>query len=279
MDLKNINLMNDALFKAFMCHEKNRGLVIDFLHSITGVEKEILEKGTFIGGEEIRKRKVGMKKQMTDVSILYEDKKRIIVEMNQYVSKNIFEKNTSYAFSVIIEGNHKNMERYPKVIIVNIDNFNRYKTEKPILRFKIRDEEGNIETEMYESIHLVLANLKNPKYNIDKETKRFLEFLKKKDFEKNEEYKGDKRYMAAIRTVEDLTTDERFIGYYDYEEERERELKEEKAYVREEGLKEGLKSSKKNAYKRTSNRRHYRMYAFIYNRGSSINEKINLYAF
>lgn len=46
MDLKNINLMNDALFKAMMCHKNNRCLVVDFLHRVTGIEKEVLEKGT-----------------------------------------------------------------------------------------------------------------------------------------------------------------------------------------------------------------------------------------
>ena len=242
MDIKNINLMNDALFKAFMTHENNRTLVVDFLHSITGIEKEILRSGTFIGGEEIAKRKVYTKKQMTDMSILLENKRRIIVEMNQYNTKNLFDKNVMYAFTVIVEASHKKMKEYPKVILINIDNFNCFKTDKPILDFKIRDEEGNIETEMYESIHLVLANMNNPKYNIDKEIKKFSEFLKKTDLEKiKREYERDERYMAALRTVEDLTTDERFIGYYDYEEERKRELEEEKYFAREEGLEEGKK--------------------------------------
>lgn len=97
---------------------------------------------------------------------------------------------------------------------------------------------------MYESIHLVLANLNNPKYNIDKELKKFLRLFLEKDIEKLEsEYKGDERYMIALRTVEDLTTDERFIGYYDYEEERKRELEEEKYFAREEGLEEGKKEN------------------------------------
>lgn len=63
LDTKNINLMNDALFKAFMAHENNRCLVIDFIHSLTGIEKEILRKATFISGEEIPIRKVTNKKQ------------------------------------------------------------------------------------------------------------------------------------------------------------------------------------------------------------------------
>ena len=194
MDLKNINLMNDALFKAMMCHENNRVLVIDFLHSVTGIDKEILHKSTFVGGEEISKRKLSTKKQITDTTVLFENKKRIIVEMNQFYKKTLFDKNASYAFSVIIENTYKNIEEYPKVTLINIDNFNRFKTDRPILYFKIRDEEGNIETKMYESIHLVLANMNNSKYNIDKEIKNFALFLKQKDLETmKKEYEGDER--------------------------------------------------------------------------------------
>lgn len=45
--------------------------------------------------------------------------------------------------------------------------------------------------------------------------------------------------MAAIRTVEDLTTDEDLIGYYDYEEAKEQETN-----ARfEEGIKHGIKQN------------------------------------
>ena len=73
MDLKNINLMNDVLFKAFMCHENNRELVVDFLHSVTKIEKEILRRGVFIGGEEIPKRRISTQKQMTDFTVNIEN--------------------------------------------------------------------------------------------------------------------------------------------------------------------------------------------------------------
>ena len=55
--------------------------------------------------------------------------------------------------------------------------------------------------------------------------------------------------MAVIRTVEDLTTDERFIGYYDYEEAKEQEMEEIKTQreeiknQREEIRKEGIQQA------------------------------------
>jgi predicted transposase/invertase (TIGR01784 family) len=42
--------------------------------------------------------------------------------------------------------------------------------------------------------------------------------------EMKEKFKGDESYMAAIRKVEDLSTDPNFIGYYDIEEARRQDL-------------------------------------------------------
>ncbi len=41
-----------------------------------------------------------------------------------------------------------------------------------------------IENEMYESIHLVLANIGKTKYNIDKEIEKIAKSLKERDLEK-----------------------------------------------------------------------------------------------
>lgn len=89
-------------------------------------------------------------------------------------------------------------------------NFNDFKTDKPILHFKIRD--------------LELANIYNAKFNRENETKKFSIFLKKKDLEKmSNEYERDERYKAEKRTVEDLTTKPEFIEYYNYEEGKKEE--------------------------------------------------------
>lgn len=246
MDLKNINLMNDALFKAFMSHQNNRDLVIDFIHSLTGIDKEVLRKGTFISGEEIPKKRITSKKQLTDFSIRLGNKQRIVIEMNQSNPSHIFDKNVLYAFSVVVELSHKNMDEYPQVILINIDNVNVFKTDKPILNFKIQTSDEIVESEMYESFHLVLANIHNPKYNIDKEIVAFADFLKGKDLKKlANDYKGSEKYMAAIRTVEDLTMDEDLIGYYDYEEAKEQELREAKAYAKKTGREEGFEQGAK----------------------------------
>ena len=99
----------------------------------------------------------------------------------------------------------------------------RFKTDKGILDFRIRDEEGHIETPVYRSIHLILENLVNKEYN--KDIKKLAEFLSIKDIDTlRKTYEGDKNYMACIRKVEELSTDPDFVGYYDLEEAHKQDL-------------------------------------------------------
>ena len=43
MNLNNINLLNDCVFKALMTNPNNRELVVDVLHAITKIPKEALK--------------------------------------------------------------------------------------------------------------------------------------------------------------------------------------------------------------------------------------------
>lgn len=237
---KEINLMNDAMFKALFRSREARSIVSSFLSSLTGIKKEVLMNANYVGGE-LPKRRLTEKGKMSDILILIDDHKRIIVEMNYAKSSYIFDKNASYAFSNILELTKPNMKDYPIVLVINIDANNEFKTDKPILNFKIRDEDNHIETNIYQSIHLILENIVNCKYNIDSEIKTFTEFLKSKSIhELEEKFKGDDSYMSAIRKIEDLSYDPEFAGQYDYEEAIEREKFECHLTGLEEGKKKGI---------------------------------------
>ena len=119
--------------------------------------------------------------------------------------------------------NKENKYIYPNVVLINFDAFNKFKTDKGILDFRIRDEEGYIETPIYRSIHLILENLVNKEYN--KDIKKLAEFLSIKDIDTlRKTYEGDKNYMVCIRRVEELSTDPNFVGYYDLEEAHKQDL-------------------------------------------------------
>lgn len=239
-----LNMMNDQLFKAIFRSKEARKMVSSFLSSVTGLDRETLMKADYIGGE-LSKRKEYEKAKSSDVIVLIDNHNRIIVEMNQYYSDNMFEKNSEYAFSNILELTRIKDSIYPKVILINLDNMNKFKTKSPILIFKIRDDENHIENEMYSSVHLILANLVNSKYNksVEKEIRKFSKFLKAKSLEElKEEFKGDDEYMAGIEKLEDLISDPNFAGAYDLEERRRAEMVD----FHRTGLREGFEQGEKN---------------------------------
>ena len=105
------------------------------------------------------------------------------------------------------------------------------------------DEEGHIETELYNSIHIILDNVVNQEYNqdIDERIINICKFIKITTLtEMRNVYKGDENYMAAIRKVEDLSTDPDFVGYYDVEEAHRQELEDMRDTILEEGMEKGI---------------------------------------
>ena len=248
-ELKEVNMLNDALFKALFRSVEAREMVVDFLSELIGIKKEVLEQADYQGGE-IPKKIMTERNKTADMIIKIEDSNRIILEMNQYLSQKMYERNTSYAFSVASETIISGSKKYPKVILINFDNFNYYKTERGILNFKLRDEEGHIETEQYQSIHLILENIIDKKYNKSDEIKKMVKLLRCKTVEEMEEkFKGDDIYMAAIRKVSELSMDPNFVGYYDIEEAHRQQLEDMEKTGYDKGIEEGKIENQKEVAK------------------------------
>ena len=219
-----INLLNDAMFKALFRSKEARGVIASVISIILGIDKDKLIYADYQAGELV-KNKLFEKGKTCDIIIKIDDGNKIILEMNQIDTKTIFDKNATYSFTIINESIIKRGKNYiyPGVILINFDAFNRFKTNKGILEFKIRDTEGHIETNIYRSIHLILENLVNLEYNED--VRKLAEFLSIKDMDTlRKKYEGDSNYMACIRKVEELSTDPEFVGYYDIEEAHKQEL-------------------------------------------------------
>ena len=217
----NLNLLNDAMFKALFRSIEARGVVSEVISNLTGIDKEILMKADYQGGE-LPKKKITEKGKISDVIIKIDNNNKIIVEMNQNYTNNIFNKNISYAFSVasetILKDRIKNKYEYPRVILISFDNFDRFNTKKGVVCCRIQDEEGHIETDQYTSYHILLDKKVNREYN-NIEVEKLVNFLNQKDIEGlKSKYEGDEEYMSCIRKVEELSTDPNFVGYYDLEE-------------------------------------------------------------
>lgn len=234
--LKEINMLNDAMFKSIIRSKEARPVVNTFLHFLTHIEMDKLETAIYMGGE-IPKSHINEKGKISDVIIKIENCK-IILEMNQTDTKDVFDKNVSYTFALANTSTHVNKPR-KKVILINFDAFNRFKTKKPVLVFKIQDEDGHIESELYLSFHLILENAKEKNYNIAKEVQEFMDFFKKYNSieELKKEYLGKENFKDMVKKVEELTQDEDFLMYYDLEEKH----KHEKESSYELGVERGIK--------------------------------------
>ena len=112
--------------------------------------------------------------------------------------------------------------------------------------FKMRNENGEKEeTDLLESIHINLVNIQKRGYNVSKRIKKFVDFLLTERLEELvKTYGEDEEYMAMVRTVEQLYTDPKYIGYYDVAE-AERQEKEDIYLTGElEGRASGLQEGK-----------------------------------
>ena len=114
---------------------------------------------------------------------------------------------------------------------------------QPILTFTTSCKELE-EHDLYTSYHVILENITNTNYNIDKEVRKFGEFLSLKLSieELKEKYREDGKYMDIARKVEKFMRDNNLVQYYDLEASHQYEIKDSYDTGKNEGLREGRTS-------------------------------------
>ena len=240
---KEINLMNDALAKSIIRSKEARKEVIGFLSGITHIPKREFRHALFVGGE-IPKNNKKEKGKVSDVMCILKDT-IIIIEINDSYYQNLFRKNSLYSYATLVSATPVNVEVYKKVILVNIDSFNHFKVKEPILTFTTSCKELE-EHDLYTSYHVILENITNTNYNIDKEVRKFGEFLSLKLSieELKEKYRGDDKYMDIARKVEKFMRDNNLVQYYDLEASHKYEIKDSYDTGKNEGIQEGIQRGK-----------------------------------
>ena len=238
---KEINLMNDALAKSIIRSKEAREEVIGFLSGITHIPKRKFKNALFVGGE-IPKNNKQEKGKISDVMCILKDV-IIIIEINDSYYQNLFPKNSLYSYATLVSATSVNTEVYKKVILVNIDSFNHFKVKEPVLTFTTSCKELK-EHDLYTSYHVILENITNTNYNIDKEVRKFGEFLglKLSIEELKEKYREDGKYMNIVKKVEKFMRDNNLVQYYDLEASHQYEIKDSYATGKNEGRKEGLQT-------------------------------------
>ena len=237
VEQQTINLMNDALAKSILRSKEAGGPVIKFLSGITHISKRKFKDALFVCGE-ITKNHKKEKGKVSDVMCILRDT-IIIIEVNDSYYQNLFRKNSLYAYATLVSSIPVNAEEYKKVILVNIDSFNHFKVKEPILTFTTRCKELE-EHGLYTSYHVILANITSTNYNIDKDVRKFGEFLNSKLTikELKAKYEGDEEYMDIARKVEQFMKDNNLVQYYDLEASHKFEVEDSFNTGKNEGKKE-----------------------------------------
>ena len=240
---KEINLMNDALAKSIIRSKEAREEVIGFLSGITHIPKRKFKNALFVGGE-IPKNNKQEKGKISDVMCILKDV-IIIIEINDSYYQNLFPKNSLYSYATLVSATSVNAKVYKKVILVNIDSFNHFKVKEPVIPFGTKYEELE-EHDLYTSYHVILENITNTNYNIDKEVRKFGEFLSLKLSieELKEKYRGDGKYMDIARKVEKFMRDNNLVQYYDLEASHKYEVEDSFNTGKNEGIQEGIQRGK-----------------------------------
>ena len=100
MNRKEINLLNDAMFKALFRSEEARDIIANVISILLGIDKEKLVYAEYNSGELV-KNKLFEKGKVCDIIIKIDNDNKIILEMNGSLNNNIFDKNATHSFTII----------------------------------------------------------------------------------------------------------------------------------------------------------------------------------
>ena len=243
--MKLLELTSDVVFKSFMISDKTKEYKARLIHLITGIPENELMSATYQSIELPVKHKKD-KVFKTDI-IVNVEKSIISLEMNKEYYDGLFVKNGTYLNHIESSQFEKGEAYldYKAIIQINFDNFQKYKKNKLIYEFMMREKETNeIETDLMKSYHINLSYLKNRCYNecseIEKTCILFLEDLEKY----KSDIKEDEIMEKAYETLEEISRDEKIIGLYDAEKVEQKVINTKIEGARREGIETGIQQEK-----------------------------------
>ena len=235
-----VDMGNDSLFKSMFRDERSRKMVASVLSHITKIDEERILSANFIGGE-IPKKQKDEKGKCSDLLIELDNDTIIIVEMNKFYYKTLFQKNTSYAFATYNRRTHVRDRIYPNVYLVNINNFKHFKKGKILRHMMIQDSQNNVDIHNYHVYHFDIETSSKLDYNDGDEVLiRFAKFMRAKNLDELKEIaKGDDAFMFSFDSINDFIGDDPRIVTYDREKLHEWEKQQIWEYGVEQGIEEG----------------------------------------
>ena len=261
-EAKIIPMIYDKAFKSILTSKEVRSYLIDIISDVIKIDKEEIRKNIVFKQNEHNLLGINEKRKTSDliVEISYGV---INLEMNKDWYDELFDRNHEY-ISKIRENILKEEKRYnklKKVIQINFDNFNIYKTEEIILKFEMMNEEKIREKVNKESYHVILPNARKKYYNEgirNALVERLVIMTMEKEKELEELIEKNMELKPVGEKIIEISRDEELQGIYDRQE-HERMVRNsimatklEDSYHKgvNKGIKEGIKEEKKENAKK-----------------------------
>ncbi len=235
----------DCIFKAIMLDKDNKEYLKKLISLITNINIKYL-KNMHIENVE---HKIGNKKDKilkSDI-IVTVDNHIINLEMNREYYEGVKEKNSMYMHKIMGEQmSVGDKYRDIKIVIqINFDNYNKFKKEKEVYEFIMKERETNeILSEKFREYHVNLEYIRKKCYDKKEinQLERYcmplvIEILE----ELEEKVKGDEILESVMVKMTRLLEDKKILGLYDAEK-QDRMIKDAQIeYATKLGLEEGEK--------------------------------------
>ena len=221
-EAKIIPMIYDKAFKSILTSKEVRSYLIDIIADVIKIDKEEIRKNIVFKQNEHNLLGINEKRKTSDliVEISYGV---INLEMNKDWYDGLFDRNHEY-ISKIRENILKEEKRYnklKKVIQINFDNFNIYKTEEIILKFEMMNEKGIKEKVNIESYHVILPNARKKYYNEgirNALVERLVIMTMEKEKELEELIEKNMELKPVGEKIIEISRDEELQGIYDRQE-------------------------------------------------------------
>ena len=221
-EVKIIPMIYDKAFKSILTSKEVRSYLIDIISDVIKIDKEEIRKNIVFKQNEHNLLGINEKRKTSDliVEISYGV---INLEMNKDWYDGLFDRKHEY-ISKIRENILKEEKRYnklKKVIQINFDNFNIYKTEEIILKFEMMNEEKIREKVNKESYHVILPNARKKYYNEgirNALVERLVIMTMEKEKELEELIEKNMELKPVGEKIIEISRDEELQGIYDRQE-------------------------------------------------------------
>ena len=215
VEIKEVHMSNDLLFKEILCHEDNREKLIHYIMLMTGISKNKIRRNLSVQYESVlKKTKLNEKAYRADVLVKF-DGYIINLESYSYFNINSFKKSTNYImriYSTISKQGDK-LEDLQSVIQINlIDNVKikfdpNIKSEYYIINGN--DIEDKKIADEFKMIYYRIDKAEEIPYNELTEEVRWIRFLGAQSSEERRLLaEGDEMLMELSDWVEKFINDE-----------------------------------------------------------------------